>query len=100
MDAFEQWLDNSWQKNARERKEIMADKKAACICPECPSSNQKSYNERHLICCITGTSPLHTTDVRECSCTQCSVTAELGLLYHDFCVAGSEAAQRYAHEAH
>ena len=100
MDAFEQWLDNSWQKNARDRKEIMADKKAACICPECPSYNQKSYDDKELICCITGKSPLCISEVRDCSCMKCSVTAELGLIYHDFCFTGSEAAQRYAHEVH
>jgi hypothetical protein len=37
MDTFELWLDNSWQKNVNDLKEIMAIKKAACICPECPS---------------------------------------------------------------
>jgi hypothetical protein len=100
MDAFEQWLDNSWQMNARDRKGIMSVKKAACICPACPSRNQETYGGKELMYCLTGKSPFCTAELRDCSCTKCSVTAELGLLYHDFCFAGSEAAQRYAHELH
>ncbi len=33
MDTFELWMDNSWQKNVHDRKEIMDIKKVACICP-------------------------------------------------------------------
>ncbi|MDP2796355.1 MAG: DUF2769 domain-containing protein [Methanoregula sp.] len=100
MDAFEQWMDNSWQKNAHDRKESMLIKKAACICPACPSHTNKSSDDKELIYCITGKSPLCTAEVRDCSCTKCSVTAELGLIYHDFCFTGNEAAQRYANEVH
>lgn len=100
MDAFEQWMDNTWQKNARDRKECMAVKKSACSCPKCPSHSQKSCDDRELIYCITGKSPFFTSEVHDCSCRNCPVQAELGLMYHDFCVTGSEAAQRYAHEAH
>jgi hypothetical protein len=100
MDVFEQWLDNSWQMNMHDRKEGIFTKKAACICPECPSYNQKSSNDKELIYCLTGKSPLCTVKEHDCNCMKCSVTAELGLIYHDFCLSGSEASQRYSHELH
>jgi hypothetical protein len=99
MDVFEEWMDESWQKNARDRKDIMTAKKAACICPVCHAQNKKPCDVSELIYCISRKSPLSTSDTCECNCTKCSVSAELGLQYQDFCLKGSEAAQRYTHEA-
>ena len=100
MDVFEEWMDESWQKNARDRKDIMTAKKVACICPTCHAQNNKSCGNSELIYCISSKSPIRSVKSSECNCTKCSVLAELGLQYQNFCVKGSEAAQRYAHEAH
>jgi len=99
-DIFEQWLDNSWQKKAHDRKEIMDAKRAACICPACPSYNRCADENKELIYCVTSKSQLCISEDRGCTCRKCLVMLELGLIYHDFCVKGSEAAQRYDHEVH
>jgi hypothetical protein len=100
MDLFSQWLENSWMKNAQDKKAIMVEKRAACSCPHCPSYNRCADECRELVYCISGKSPLCISEDRGCTCRKCSVTPELGLQYHDFCIKGSEAAQRYEHEVH
>ena len=100
MDAFGRWLDNSWQKNAKDRKAILAIKRNTCTCPKCPSYNRCADESRELVYCITGKSPICISEDRGCICSNCFVSPELGLKYHDFCFRGSEAAQRYEHEVH
>jgi len=100
MDTFEQWLNNFWLMNARDRKSIMANKKAACACPKCPSYTLCADECKELVFCITGKSPIHISEDSGCSCRNCSIPPEIGLIYHDFCFRGSEAAQRYEHEVH
>jgi hypothetical protein len=100
MDVFEHWLDQSWQKNAKERKRITEEKRAACACAQCPTYNHCAQENRELIYCLGGKSMLCITGEVGCGCPACPVTRELGLQYHTFCIQGSEAAQRYEHEAH
>ena len=100
MDAFEQWLDTMWQVPARERREYMAVKRAACTCPKCPSYNRCAEGSKELVYCITGKSPLCISESRGCTCRNCAVPSGLGLKYHDFCTMGNEAAQRYENEVH
>ena len=100
MDVFEHWLDNAWLKNAHDRKEIMEAKRAACSCPACPSFNRCAGENKELIYCITGKSQLCISEDRGCTCRNCLVMQELRLKYHDFCMKGSEAAQRYEDEVH
>ncbi|MDD1696156.1 MAG: DUF2769 domain-containing protein, partial [Methanoregula sp.] len=56
------------------------------------------HNE--LLFCINGKSMLCISEDKGCTCRNCAVTGELGLRYHDFCLKGGEAAQRYEHEEH
>jgi hypothetical protein len=100
MDMFEQWLENSWMRNAHEKKAIMEEKRLVCTCPACPSYNRCAGESKELVYCISGKSPLCITKDLGCSCRKCPVTPMLGLKYHDFCFKGSEAAQRYEHEVH
>ncbi len=100
MDTFEQWLNNFWLMNARDRKVSMTDKKTACACPKCPSYNNCADESKELVYCITGKSPICISEDFGCTCRNCSVSPEIGLMYHDFCLKGSEAAQRYEHEVH
>jgi hypothetical protein len=53
-----------------------------------------------LLYCIAGKSMLCISEDAGCTCRKCPVTQELGLRYHDFCLKGAEAAQRYEHEVH
>jgi hypothetical protein len=100
MDAFEQWLNRSWEKNAKERKQITLKKREICLCPECPSYNRCAREHDELLYCITGKSMLCISEDAGCTCKKCPVTRDLGLMYHDFCLKGGEAAQRYEHEVH
>jgi hypothetical protein len=100
MDAFEQWLNMSWEKNAKERKQITNQKRAVCICPACPSYNRCAQENHELLYCIAGKSMLCISEDAGCTCRKCPVTEELGLIYHDFCLKGAEAAQRYEQEVH
>jgi hypothetical protein len=100
MDVFEQWLNLSWEKNAKERKLLTNEKRAACTCMDCPSYNLRARENNELLYCITGKSMLCISEDRGCTCRNCPVTTDLGLRYHDFCINGGEAAQRYEHEIH
>ncbi|MDD1692039.1 MAG: DUF2769 domain-containing protein [Methanoregula sp.] len=100
MDVFEQWLNMSWEKNAKERKQITNEKRAVCICPACLSYNRCAQENHELLYCIAGKSMLCISEDAGCTCRKCPVTLELGLTYHDFCLKGAEAAQRYEHEVH
>jgi hypothetical protein len=99
MDAFEQWLNMSWEKNAKERKRITHEKREACICPACPSYTSSARDTHEMLYCIAGKSMLCISEDRSCTCRECAVTQELGLRYHDFCLKGGEAAQRFEHQA-
>jgi Protein of unknown function (DUF2769) len=98
MDIFEQWLNMSWEKSAKDRKNLMDEKRSACRCQACPSYNRCALEHHELLYCITGKSMLCISEDSGCTCRNCSVMTELGLMYHDFCMKGGEAAQRYEHE--
>jgi hypothetical protein len=100
MDAFEQWLNMSWERNAKERKQITHEKRQSCICPACSSYNRCAREHNELLYCIAGKSMLCISGNVECTCRTCPVTRELGLTYQNFCINGGEAAQRYEHEVH
>jgi hypothetical protein len=100
MDAFEQWLNMSWEKNAKEHKQLTHEKRAVCTCPACPSYNRCARENHELLYCIAGKSMLCILEDKGCTCRKCPVTEELGLTYHDFCLKSGEAAQRYEHEVH
>jgi hypothetical protein len=100
MDIFEQWLNNSWEKSAKDRKNLMNEKRSACFCPACPSYNRCAREHHELLYCITGKSMLCISEDSGCTCRNCPVMTELGLIHHDFCLKGGEAAQRYEQEAH
>jgi len=91
----EQRSDMSLQKD--NKKAFMEEQRIACICPKCPSYNQCADQGGELVYCITGKSPVCITQDRGCICRKCSVTPEIGLMYHDFCFKGSEVAQRSEH---
>jgi hypothetical protein len=98
MDIFEQWLNMSWEKSAKDRKNLMNEKRSACRCPACPSYNRCALEHHELLYCITGKSMLCISEDSGCTCRNCPVMTELGLMHHDFCMKGGEAAQRYEHE--
>jgi hypothetical protein len=98
MDAFEQWMNMSWEKSPKERKDLTHEKREACICPSCPSYNNCATHHNESLYCIAGKSMLCISEDKGCTCRQCTITDELGLKYHDFCMKGGEAAQRYEHE--
>ena len=100
MDAFEQWLNMTWEKNAKERKQITHEKRQSCTCPACPSYNLCAREHNEVLYCITGKSMLCISEDAGCTCRTCKVTRELGLRYQYFCINGGEAAQRYEHEVH
>jgi hypothetical protein len=93
-------MDRFWQKNAKERKEMSQEKRAACTCPLCPSYNRCARDNHELIYCIAGKSQLCITDGQGCTCINCPVTRQMGLKHDCFCIKGGEAAQRYAQEQH
>ena len=100
MDIFEQWLDDSWEKSAKERKYLVNEKRSVCCCPKCPSYDRCAQEQNELLYCITGKSMLCISEDNGCVCRNCPVMAGLGLRYQNFCLNGGEAAQRYEHEVH
>jgi hypothetical protein len=100
MDAFGRWIDNYWQLTLHDRRVLTEKQKAICICGECPGYNRCARESGESVYCITGKSPRCISDDRGCTCNKCPLTAEIGLSYHDFCMKGSEAVQRYEHELH
>jgi hypothetical protein len=100
MNVFEEWLEKSWHKKAQDKKAIMAEKRISCTCTKCPSYNRCADESEELVYCITGKSPICISEDHGCTCRKCPVSSELNLKYHDFCLKGSEAAQRYEHELH
>lgn len=99
MDAFEQWINRSWEKTAKERRQITREKRDMCICPACPSYTSRARETNELLYCIAGKSLLCISEDKGCTCRGCPVTRELGLVYHDFCLKGGEAAQRHNAES-
>jgi len=100
MDIFEQWLNMSWEKNAKERKNLMNEKRSACRCPACHSYNRCAREHHELLYCITGKSMLCISEDAGCICRDCPVMTALGLRHQYFCMKGGEAAQRYEQEVH
>jgi len=56
MDVFEQWLNMSWEKNAKERRHLTNEKRSECICRACPSYNHCAQKNNELLYCIAGKS--------------------------------------------
>ncbi len=49
MDAFEQWMNMSWEKSPKERKDLVLKKRDSCICPACPSYNNCATHHNELL---------------------------------------------------
>jgi hypothetical protein len=52
-------------------------------------------NAKEGFYCAVGKSFMCITFDKGCTCPTCPVTSDLGLKYHDYCLKGSEKAQRY-----
>jgi len=100
MDIFEQWLNESWERSAKEHKYLVNEKRLVCCCPACPSYNRCAREQNELLYCITGKSMLCISEDSGCTCRNCPVMTGLGLRYQSFCLNGGEAAQRYENEVH
>jgi len=100
MDLFEQWLNLSWEKSAKDRKNLMNEKRSVCRCPACHSYNRCAREHHELLYCITGKSMLCISEDAGCTCGDCPVMTDLGLRHQYFCMKGGEAAQRYEQEVH
>jgi len=100
MDAFEQWLAAFWEKSVKQRKSLAKEKQSVCVCSSCPTYNRSAQETGESVYCITGKSHLCITENCSCTCRKCNIVTELGLKYHEFCIKGGEAAQRYEHELH
>jgi hypothetical protein len=98
MDTFEQWMGRYLELNAHERKALLHDKMAICTCTVCPSYNRCAREKEEIFYCFNGKSMLCISEDRGCTCKTCAFCKDLGMKYHDFCLKGSETAQRYEHE--
>jgi len=97
MDKFEQMVQMWGKKTPEEQQTGMEMEKKKCICPGCPTYNQCAKNGKELLFCATGKSFMCISDDKGCICPTCPVTPEYGMKYKDFCLKGSEMAQRYEH---
>jgi Protein of unknown function (DUF2769) len=73
---------------------IVAQNRAKCICPSCPTYNECMRADDQRLFCVTGRSPTCTFDKKGCLCPACPVTKVLGLKRFYYCLHGSEEEQQ------
>jgi hypothetical protein len=91
VDKFEKMMSNITEE---ERKKVIKENKALCICPNCPSYNECAQKKGEALYCILGKSPTCITKESGCICPACPVTENMGLTKDYFCTRGSESQQR------
>ncbi len=95
MDRFGEIMQKLAKMPEQERKRLVHAEMAKCICGKCPSYNTCAKNAQEGFYCVLGRSFVCISNDKGCICSQCPVTSDLGLKYHDFCFKGSEKARRY-----
>jgi hypothetical protein len=95
MDKFEQILQNLEKMPKKEKAKLIEAEKAKCMCGTCPTYTKCAINAKEGFYCTVGKSFMCITFDKGCTCRTCPVTSDLGLKYHDYCLKGSEKAQRY-----
>lgn len=95
MDQFEKIMQDLEKMPGEEKAKLIAAEKATCICGSCPTFTKCAKDAKEGFYCAVGKSFRYNTFDRGCTCPTCPVTSDLGLRYHDYCLKGSEKAQRY-----
>ena len=95
MDTFEQILQKLATMQKEEKAKLIEAEKARCMCGTCPSYTDCARNANERFYCVVGRSFMCITHDKGCTCRSCPVTSDLGLMFHDSCLKGSEKAQRY-----
>jgi hypothetical protein len=95
MDKFEQMVQAMAKMPPAELAKAVEAKKAACICPDCPTYTRCAKDAKELLYCAIGKSFMCISEEKNCICPSCPVTAEFGLKYKYFCTRQAEKAQRY-----
>ena len=96
MDKFEQVMKDIAQKSDKEKVEMINGLKEKCPCPGCPTYNTCAEKAGEKLFCILGNSFMCISYDRGCACPTCPLKKDVGLKYKEFCLKGSEMAQRYA----
>ncbi len=94
MDKFEVIFASS-QTSPAERVREIEQWKGICICPDCPTYNDCSKKSEELFFCFIGRSFHCISDIKDCMCKNCPVTATYSLKHKEFCAKGSEMTQRW-----
>ena len=95
MDKFEKIMQDLEKMPREEKAKLIEAEKAKCICGSCPTYTKCAMNAKEGFYCAVGKSFMCITFDKGCTCPTCPVTSDLGLKYHDYCLKGSEKAQRY-----
>ncbi|MGD8505818.1 MAG: DUF2769 domain-containing protein [Candidatus Bathyarchaeota archaeon] len=94
MDRFEQAMQQMKQMTEEDRMKIIESKKKLCICSGCPTYNKCASENKELLYCALGKSPLCITEENNCICPTCPLTEQMGLNHQYFCTRGPEREQR------
>jgi hypothetical protein len=94
LDKFEEMMKMMSDMTEKERMKAIADNKALCICPDCPTYNECAQKKGEAFYCALGRSPTCITKEAGCICAACPITEKVGLINEYFCTKGSEKEQR------
>ena len=94
MDKFEEMMQMMSKMTEKERMKAIADSKALCICPDCPSYTECAQKKGEVFYCAVGRSPMCISKESGCICPACPITEKMGLTNQYFCTRGTEKEQR------
>jgi hypothetical protein len=95
VDKFEGMLVDLGSGDTEAKELKLAILKKTCVCTECPTYNIYARNHHETLYCILGKSdePSYRNKVG-CSCGDCPISIEGGLLNSYYCTIGSEMEMR------
>jgi hypothetical protein len=98
LDPFEARCRQMAECTAEERRVMIEEMRARCICPTCPTYTDCAKNNNELLFCDMGYSYMCIKFEVECLCPTCPVHDDLKMKHNFYCMRGAEKAQRYEKE--
>jgi hypothetical protein len=93
MDQFEDVSRRMASMSPEQQRKVIAEAKAFCACPRCPSYGLASKETAELLFCVLGRSA-HVCGETSCACQKCSARNMMGISHDHFCTCGNEKEQR------
>ena len=90
MEKFFEMMEKLGKMGEAERNRVMADARASCTCPACPTYNDCMRGKGEALYCAVGRTACTPPEKKACLCPTCPVTPMMGLKNSYYCVRGAE----------